>query len=83
MAMPLGMTLVGVQMLSARNDMFNNVYVNLQPVGTALTSIFQVRNCDGDLDLIRCGGPRFDACFLLYSFGIGWCRAYSTGIALP
>lgn len=25
MAVPLGMLLVGVQMLSARNDMFNNV----------------------------------------------------------
>lgn len=29
MAMPLGMTLVGVQMLATRNDMFSNVLVNI------------------------------------------------------
>ena len=36
MAMPLGMTLVGVQMLSARNDMFSNVSVYFTLIGHPL-----------------------------------------------
>jgi hypothetical protein len=33
MSMPLGMALVGIQMLAARNDMFSNVYVKLYRAG--------------------------------------------------